>query len=218
MVLAAAAVAVLGIVLWRTASDSSGSKAPITAAIETGVEHESATQVRKRSPQPQPPNHRDTETPKAYPTYPSSDARSRLRKAIKQARSRRLAAKPEPANSDAPLQVTPLQLANKTGSTSEWEEQALTTLRELLGECYALAEEEEPGLSGTFGLRFSLTAEPEVGGLVEGLSVMEDYSTIEQAMMRECMLESVYALELEPPPEGVQVDRELTLRFDEESD
>ena len=39
----------------------------------------------------------------------------------------------------------------------------------------------------------------------------ETGTTIAQATTRECMIESLGALELEPPPEGIQVSRQITL-------
>jgi hypothetical protein len=34
--------------------------------------------------------------------------------------------------------------------------------------------------------------------------------------MRECVAESLYALELDPPPDGVSAARQVTLRFEPE--
>jgi len=144
-------------------------------------------------------------------------ARKKLRAALSQARAQRVRGEGRGVvSAGARPTASPLDIANKTGAGSEWEERQLETMRELLGECYDVAAEEEPGLAGTFGLRFSLSAEPDIGGLVDDVAVMEEYSSIEQATMRECMLNSVYALELDPPPEGVRIEREITLRFDEE--
>lgn len=150
------------------------------------------------------------------PAGTDQEQRAALLDALVQAR----AARETPAFADKATrgseQLEPLAIANKTGTTSDWEERQLATLNDLLGECHALASEEAGGLVGTIGIRFTIAAEPELGGLLDEVEFMEGYSTIENAMMRECMSESMYALELDPPPEGMKVGREVTLRFDDE--
>ncbi len=87
-----------------------------------------------------------------------------------------------------------------------------------LGECYDIAKEQEPDLAGTVGLQFTLRGEPEVGGLVEDIKFVAEHSSIVNPPMRECMRESLYALELDPPDEGITVERLLTLRFSDEEE
>ena len=38
-------------------------------------------------------------------------------------------------------------------------------------------------------------------------------TTISQQTIRDCLTQQLYALELDPPPAGVTVERELSLRF-----
>ena len=59
----------------------------------------------------------------------------------------------------------PLDLADKTEAEDDWHKRQVATLNELLGECYELARVEDPELSGRLGLQFTITAEPDVGGL-----------------------------------------------------
>jgi len=161
-----------------------------------------------------PPTSTDAPMPKsATPPAPNRPVhhvlearRQQLEAALAQTRRRRLA-----HSNGRPSE--PLALANKTGSNEEWEQRQLETLGQLLAECYDLAHASEPELAGTLGVQFKISGEPEVGGLVEDVQLMDDYSTIESPAMRECVTESMYALELDPPPEGVTVARQVTLSF-----
>jgi hypothetical protein len=145
----------------------------------------------------------------------TADGRRQLLAQLARARHRRRAAAPAagPGGSDR-QPVAPLDLADKTGSTSDWERRQLDTLNQLLGECYDLAAHDDPDLAGTLGVQFTIAGEPEIGGLVDDIEIMEGYSTIEQATLRECVTESLYALELDPPPDGVRAGRQITLRFE----
>ncbi|MBL4634232.1 MAG: hypothetical protein JKY56_10180 [Kofleriaceae bacterium] len=120
-----------------------------------------------------------------------------------------------PATSDFATAVTPtvLNLANKTDSDTDWDRDQIALLNQLLGECYDIAKVQDPELSGTIGLEFTLRGEPDVGGLVEGIEFVAEHSSITNPQMRECMQESLYALELDPPVEGVEVTRMITMRF-----
>jgi hypothetical protein len=108
---------------------------------------------------------------------------------------------------------TTLNIIDKTGDTSEWQKRALATLNSLLGECYDLGRAEDPALAGTLRLRFTLTAEPNVGGLLEDVELVAENTAITQQTMRECVTEQLYSLELDPPPDGMRVERELSLNF-----
>lgn len=147
----------------------------------------------------------------------SPAARQALQHAIAEHRTARLA-QPTPHAAAAPAlgapEAEPLSLTNKTGQDNDWERRQLAILNELLADCYRLARDEQPDLSGKLGISYTLTGEPGVGGVVDDIRFMDDYSTIDQPTMRECTRESLFALELDPPPEGVSVAREITLRFD----
>ena len=141
-------------------------------------------------------------------------ARTRLEAALATARTRRTSAAPGAAAAPALPAAAPtkLDLANKTGhELSDWERRQLDALNDLLGECYDLARAGNPALAGKVSLQFTVAAEPEIGGLVSEIRFDEGGTTIADAGLRECMTESLHALELEPPPEGVEVSRQVTL-------
>jgi hypothetical protein len=109
--------------------------------------------------------------------------------------------------------ATVLDIINRTGDDSSWAKRSLATLNTLLGECYDQARAEHPELAGTLTLMFTIAGEPDVGGLLKQVQIIEDRSTLTQPALRECMQESLYALELDPPPVGIEVARELSLQF-----
>ena len=123
------------------------------------------------------------------------------------AKARASAATPSGANG------TTLDIIDNTGDTSEWQMRALGTLNNLLGQCYDLGRAEDPDLEGTITIRFRLVGEPGVGGLLERVEIVDPDTTITQQTIRTCFAEQLYALELDPPPDGVTVERELHLQF-----
>ncbi len=117
------------------------------------------------------------------------------------------------ATGDGESTGTTLNIVDKTGDTSDWEKRTLGTLNTLLGECYDLGRAEDPKLEGTVMLRFTLVGEPKVGGLLERVEIVDENTSITQQTIRDCVTEQLYALELDPPQDGVRVERELHLRF-----
>ncbi len=118
---------------------------------------------------------------------------------------------PAPVNSGSA--DTTLDITDKTGDTSEWSKRALGTLNKLLGQCYDLGRAEDPDLEGTVVVRFTLVGEPKVGGLLESVEIVDAQTTLSQQTLRDCVTQQLYALELDPPPDGVRVQRQISLSF-----
>jgi RNA polymerase sigma-70 factor (ECF subfamily) len=116
---------------------------------------------------------------------------------------------PTKTSSDSP--ATTLDITDRTGDTSDWSKRALGTLNRLLGQCYDLGRAEDANLEGTITLRFTLVGEPDVGGLLERVEIVDAETTITQQTIRDCLTQQLYALELDPPPDGVRVVRQLGL-------
>jgi RNA polymerase sigma-70 factor (ECF subfamily) len=108
--------------------------------------------------------------------------------------------------------ATTLDITDKSGDTSDWAKRALGTLNGLLGQCYDLGRAEDANLAGTVTIRFTLVGEPNVGGLLERVEIVDADTTISQQTIRDCLTQQLYALELDPPPDGVTVERELNLK------
>lgn len=105
----------------------------------------------------------------------------------------------------------PLDIEDKTGDPSPWQKRALATLNDVLGQCLDLAKTEQPGIEGALVVRFTISAEPEVGGLLEEVGLVEEESSIQLPSLRECVQQSLYALELDPPDNGMRVSRQISL-------
>lgn len=160
------------------------------------------------------------------PLRPVSEHRAAERAAMlaaiasaREARDHRTAAPTRPpATPGAPTTTgsdstaTTLDIIDKTGDTSDWEKRALGTLNGLLGQCYDLGRAEDANLAGTVTVRFTLVGEPNVGGLLERVEIVDANTTITQQTIRDCLTQQIYALELDPPPDGVTVERELHLK------
>jgi RNA polymerase sigma factor (sigma-70 family) len=107
---------------------------------------------------------------------------------------------------------TVLDLKDMSGDTSDWAKRTLATVNHLLGQCYDLGRAEDPNLAGTVELQFTLVGEPDVGGLLESVEIVDASTTITQQTIRDCLSQQLYALELDPPPDGVTVQRSISLK------
>lgn len=118
-----------------------------------------------------------------------------------------------PTTTGSDSTATTLDITDKTGDTSDWAKRALGTLKTLLGQYYDLGRAEDANLAGTITVRFALVGEPNVGGLLERVEIVDANTTITQQTFRDCVTQQLYALELDPPPDGMTVERELHLKF-----
>ena len=106
------------------------------------------------------------------------------------------------------------ELAPATGSLDK--EYIRSTINEaipLVKECYELALRERPGLGGTLKVRFTIGAEPEVGGLVEQVEIDGQDPAALDPGLRECMEQTIYSLEFPPPEGGGRVNVTYPFRF-----
>ena len=159
------------------------------------------------------------------PLQPVSEHRAAERAAMlaaiasaREARDHRTAPTRPPATPGAPTTTasdstaTTLDIKDKTGDTSDWAKRALGTLNRQLGQCYDLGLAEDANLAGTVTIRFTLVGEPDVGGLLERVEIVDTDTTITQQTIRDCLTQQLYALELDPPPDGVTIVRQLSLK------
>lgn len=205
----------LALVLWQR-SPSEAVEESTTLQSEVTPQADSALAIDPQK-KPIPPLASDISKPR-------SDKREALKEKLNLAKTKREAEAKRPTSSSSnhrgksELQEpsSDLNLTNKTGSDTEWDRNQIAVLNQLLGECYDIAKEQQPDLAGTVGLQFTLRGEPEIGGLVEEIEFVEEHSSISDLQMRECMQESLYALELDPPDEGIQVQRMVTMKFSDQ--
>lgn len=106
------------------------------------------------------------------------------------------------------------ELAPATGSLDK--EYIRSTIKEaipLVKECYELALREHPDLGGLLKVRFTIGAEPEVGGLVEQVEIDGQDPAALDPGLRECMEQTIYSLEFPPPEGGGRVNVTYPFRF-----
>ena len=157
------------------------------------------------------------------PQRPVPERRAAMLAAIERAREARdhrtAAPTRTPAAPGAPTTpgtdstATTLDITDNTGDTSDWQKRAIGTLNRLLGQCYDLGRAEDANLAGTLTVRLTLVGEPDLGGLLERVEIRDGDTTITQQTIRECVTQQLYALELDPPSDGVSVEREIHLEF-----
>ena len=188
---------------------------------------------RYRSTEPEPATDRakvETRTPSSslVPSSPderthivhapgtrvmSAAERQTLVTALAMARARRSVPPAPSAGSANAADPAVVSIADKTGDSSPWEKRTLAALNAMVDECFSRARATQPDLEGTLTVRFSIAGEPQVGGLVDDIAFDDKGSTITQGDMRDCVRESMSALELDPPPSGLKVGRQLSLKL-----
>lgn len=110
----------------------------------------------------------------------------------------------------------PPALASAEGDLEkEYIRDAVQGLIPLLAECYQQGLERDPALAGRVTVDFTIEGEPEVGGVVGESSIRT--SSIDDPAVLECIQETMYALEIEPPSGGgvVQVTYPFEFRPDD---
>lgn len=94
----------------------------------------------------------------------------------------------------------------------EYIQDAIREVSPLIAECYELALEEAPELSGRLVVDFTIGGEPDVGGIVEEADVQEQ-SELHHPLLDECIRETIYSVEFPPPEAGGQVHVTYPFRF-----
>lgn len=83
----------------------------------------------------------------------------------------------------------------------EYIRESVRDILPLLVECYENALERSPELAGKVVVDFTIEGEPDVGGVI-GASEIAEGTTIEDDELRECISETMYAIEIDPPTGG----------------
>ena len=89
----------------------------------------------------------------------------------------------------------------------------IVELRPYLIECYQNTLATDPTMQGNITVRFTIVGEPEVGGLVGESEIDDDASTIKNPDFRQCIQESMYAANFEPPVNGGTVEVRYPFSF-----
>ena len=136
-----------------------------------------------------------------------------LARAIAHAREERLRNDGEPA---APAAARPPADPPEVGHLEpDYIRERVRELVPLIRECYELALDEQAGLEGRLNVEFVIAGEPDVGGIVEESRILDE-STLVHPTLHECVRETVYTLELDPPENGGRVTVRYPFNFSPE--
>ena len=72
----------------------------------------------------------------------------------------------------------------------------------LVAECYELALDTNPALSGKLTVDFTIIGEPDIGTIVEQAELESDDGMTDDADFTECVRETILSLEMPAPPSG----------------
>ena len=134
---------------------------------------------------------------------PDKAARDQLVAQIRDARARRIAAEPAASSAAAPSSPGPAPaLPDGDDPDKAYIQASVRELLPMITECYEHAIERDPKLGGTLVVSFTIDGEPGVGGVVGDSTVDPDQSTLADPQMRECVQETMYGLEIDPPKNG----------------
>jgi RNA polymerase sigma factor (sigma-70 family) len=97
----------------------------------------------------------------------------------------------------------PEEIEEVFGHYAPYLRQRVGEFSPLLRECYESARTRRPELAGTLVLEFAIIGDEELGSLVEEARILdEESSLLPDEELRDCVTETLYALEIEPPPGG----------------
>jgi RNA polymerase sigma factor (sigma-70 family) len=113
-----------------------------------------------------------------------------------------------PADLGAPSHTATARpaLADAPDLDKQYVQSAVRELAPLLLQCYETALDAHPGLAGKLVVEFTIEGEPGVGGVVGDSTVDAAASTIADPAMQECVTQTMYALEIDPPANGGTVN------------
>lgn len=143
---------------------------------------------------------------------PDAAARARLVDEIRRAQQQRTAGTAgtsAPTASGSPPPVLPDAL----DARKEFIRTATRELIPLLVECYDEALARDDKLAGTITVAFTIEGEPGVGGVIGQSQIDADASDLADPAMRECIQETMYAIEIAPPPDGETVQVRYPFKF-----
>jgi len=149
-----------------------------------------------------------------------SRSREQLLQAIRSAAQSRLAAMTaapvpaQPRSATAPPALPASSDDDGDDPDKDYVQQAMTALAPTIGDCYRQALKTQPTLAGTLVLNFTIEGQPGVGGVVTESSVDPDQSEIKDPGLSQCVQDTVFALEIDPPSNGgtVKVTYPFTFR------
>jgi hypothetical protein len=146
----------------------------------------------------------------------SEERRDAAVAAIRAGQQRRAAAAATPTPSGEAAAAgggAPPALAEPPDLDKEYVRSAVQGLVPLLSECYEQGLERSPTLAGRVMVHFTIEGEPDVGGLVASSTIDPAKTTLADPEVQQCIQETMYALEIDPPNVGFQVEVHYPFEF-----
>ena len=110
----------------------------------------------------------------------------------------------------------PGNLIDRTGNHGHMVKVMNEDLMPLVDECYALARETQPELTGLLVLDVEMIGDEDIGGVVESAGLGKDSELVDPSLV-ECVQESLLSVTLPPPPEGGKDSIQLQMRLEPEA-
>jgi hypothetical protein len=110
---------------------------------------------------------------------------------------------------------TPGNLIDRTGNHGHMVKVMNEDLMPLVDECYALARETQPELTGMLVLDVEMIGDEDIGGVIETAELGQGNEIVDPALV-ECVQESLLSTTLPPPPEGGRDAISLQMRLEPE--
>jgi RNA polymerase sigma factor (sigma-70 family) len=192
LVLGAAALAVAGGAAWYgLARDGSSSttraatRAPVPAVVTT-------------APAPAPPDAPARVRTGARKLADPAE-RERILASIRAAHARDEARRASAPTAPPSLGGEPADL------DKEYVQASVRDLLPFLKECYTTALDQGPSFGGDIVVDFTIEGTPETGGLVTEAAIDDDGTDIDNVEFRECIRQTMFSLEIDPPTDGGSV-------------
>jgi RNA polymerase sigma factor (sigma-70 family) len=189
--------------------------AAVAAVLGTGaVWIGTRADARESEPAARPESKLAAEpAPAAAPPRPrvrkadSPAAQAALRASIqRRAEQRRRAAPPSmPADPAARSSSAPAPTMPRGEQMTGYIQAAVRDIVPLLSECYREGLARRPDLGGDVMVDFKIEGEPDVGAVISSSKIVPEKSSIQDPVVLECIQETMYALQLDPPAEGDSV-------------
>ena len=88
----------------------------------------------------------------------------------------------------------------------DYVQEAMKGLLPMIVDCYKQARETTPTLAGKLVVHFTIEGDPDTGGVVTESSIDPEQSEIHDPGLAECVEETMFALEIDPPANGGTVN------------
>jgi hypothetical protein len=166
--------------------------------------------------QEQQPNQNRPARRLAAPRVITAEQRQQIIDLIEEARKRPVSPSAErmrelDETEDNLLPAPPTKL-----TTREYIREQLDGLFPLIQECYATAKAANPDLASRIPVEFTIGGEPGIGGIVTEAGV--DPALAEEQELTECITETLYTLEIDPPENGGEVNVKYPFNFEDEEE